>query len=269
MSLPVSTSRNGLDIFFKRSKTVARFFLEQEYLRSESVRITGEDAHHISRVLRLKIGDEIECAPGTGEIHVVRLTRVEGDLVEGIIVDSYLSSEESPIITRLYQGLAKGDKMDFTIQKAVELGISEIVPYTSRYTVVKLNQAQQKRRLQRWERIAREAAKQSKRARLPIVQPLVEFSGLLERLEIHRAAGELILIPYEHEKQVRLQDIECSQPKAVSVLIGPEGGFHPTEVAEVVERGAHVITLGPRILRTETAGLVALSLVGYRWGDLA
>jgi 16S rRNA (uracil1498-N3)-methyltransferase len=150
---------------------VARFFLNQEQVTNTSVKITGEDAHHIARVLRHKVGDEIECAPNTGEIHIVRLTHVEANLVEGVIVDSFMSNQESPLVTRLYQGLAKGDKMDFVIQKAVELGVSEIIPYTSRYTVVKLNQAQQLKRLERWERIAREAAKQSKRARLPTISP--------------------------------------------------------------------------------------------------
>lgn len=247
---------------------MARFFLNQEQVTNTSVKITGEDAHHIARVLRHKVGDEIECAPNTGEIHIVRLTHVEANLVEGVIVDSFMSNQESPLVTRLYQGLAKGDKMDFVIQKAVELGVSEIIPYTSRYTVVKLNQAQQLKRLERWERIAREAAKQSKRARLPMVHSLVQFDQLLQNLEVQASAGELILVPYEHEKQVRLKDIECSKPKAVSILIGPEGGFHPTEVAQAMERGAWVLSLGPRILRTETAGLVALSLVGCRWGDL-
>ena len=224
---------------------MARFFLDQEQFTNTSVRITGEDAHHIARVLRFKAGDEIECSPNTGEIHVVRLTHVAGDLVEGVIFDSFISNQESPLVTRLYQGLPKGDKMDFVVQKAVELGVSEIIPYTSHYTVVKPNQDQQRKRLERWDRIAREAAKQSKRARLPIVHPPVEFDELLERLEIHASAGELILVQYEHEKQTRLKNIDCPRPKAVSVLIGPEGGFHPTEVAQTMERGAWVISLGP------------------------
>lgn len=244
-----------------------RFFLTDENIMGTRVRITGDDAHHIVRVLRLKAGDHIEVAFGTGEIGVVELTSLRKDAVEGKVVQRFRSYQEPPLRLRLFQGLAKGDKMDFVIQKAVELGVKEIVPFTSQYTVVKLEAEAQARRQKRWQRIAEEAAKQCLRTELPLVRPLISFHEVLAELK-ERPQDELVLLPYEHEEKQGIKRLPPEEWGAVSVIIGPEGGFHPHEVEAARAVGASVVSLGPRILRTETAGLVALSLVGYRWGDL-
>ncbi|HHT73137.1 MAG TPA: 16S rRNA (uracil(1498)-N(3))-methyltransferase [Firmicutes bacterium] len=246
---------------------VARFFLTDQNVIGEKVRITGEDAHHITRVLRLQAGDHVEVAFGSGEIGIVELTSVKSDGVEGDVVQRFRSYQEPPIRLRLYQGLAKGDKMDFVIQKAVELGVKEIVPFTSQYTVVKLEASAAEKRLRRWQRIADEAAKQCLRAELPVVRPLISFEQVLADLK-EGPKDELVLLPYEHEEKQGINSVPTGEWGAVSIIIGPEGGFHPAEVEAARENGAKVVSLGPRILRTETAGLVALSLVGYRWGDL-
>lgn len=244
-----------------------RFFVTNEQIDGSLVRILGSDAHHISRVLRLQAGDHVEVAFGTGEIGVVELTQFSDDEVLGQIVQRFRAYQEPPIKLRLYQGLAKGDKMDFVVQKAVELGVSEIVPFTSRYTVVKLDHKAAEKRQQRWQRIAEEAAKQCQRAELPKVSPVVSFSQVIGQI-MGRQKWELVLLPYEHEEQVGIKNIAEEDCRSVSIIVGPEGGFHESEVEQARQAGAHIITLGPRILRTETAGLVALSLVGYRWGDL-
>lgn len=244
-----------------------RFFVTDEQVDGDLVRITGTDSHHITRVLRLQAGDHVEVAFGNGEIGVVELAKFADNEVLGKIVQRFRAYQEPPIRFRLYQGLAKGDKMDFVVQKAVELGVSEIVPFTSRYTVVKLDQKAAAKRLQRWQRIAEEAAKQCQRAELPKVSSLLSFAEVIDQLKA-RQPDELVLFPYEHEEQVGIKDLTVKDCRAVSIVVGPEGGFHTSEVEEARQAGAHIITLGPRILRTETAGLVALSLVGYRWGDL-
>lgn len=247
---------------------MARFFLASNQLQNGQVTISGADAHHISRVLRLQKGDTIECVFQKGPVCLVELTKIAGQIVEGRILQTKADDRESPLRLTLFQGLAKGAKMDFVVQKAVELGVREIIPYSSRYTVVKLGPAQAEARLQRWNRIAQEAAKQCGRTRLPFVSGVQSFAEVLVNVERRLGWGELVLVPFEGEKERGLKEIEDQKPEAAAVLIGPEGGFHGQEVQELVRRGASVITLGPRILRTETAGLVALSLLGYKWGDL-
>jgi 16S rRNA (uracil1498-N3)-methyltransferase len=246
---------------------VPRFFLTDNNVSGTLVRISGDDAHHVARVLRLRPGDHIEVAFGSGEIGIVELRTVCRDAVEGQIVQRFRSYQEPPLLLRLYQGLGKGDKMDFVIQKAVELGVKEVIPFVSQYTVVKLDSAAASKRVQRWQRIAQEAAKQCLRAELPVVMPIVSFDRVLEELKA-KTQDELVLLPYEHEERLGIKSVPVQHCRGVSIVIGPEGGFHPDEVEAARRLGAWVVSLGPRILRTETAGLVALSLVGYRWGDL-
>lgn len=246
---------------------MARFFLSDQNVSGVQVRITGEDAHHIARVLRLRPGNHIEVAFGTCEIGLVKLAAVTKDAVEGEVVQRFRSYQEPPLALRLYQGLAKGDKLDFVVQKAVELGVKEIIPFMSQYTVVRLDAEAAEKRVRRWQRIAEEAAKQCLRAELPAVRPVVSFDQVLAELNA-RPRDELALLPYEHEEQQSIKGLPDGEWRTVSIIIGPEGGFHPDEVEAARKAGAVVVSLGPRILRTETAGLVALSLVGYRWGDL-
>ncbi len=245
---------------------LTRFFLQPSQPRQGQVRIEGTDAHHITRVLRLRPGHEIECIAENGQVYLVEINET-GETVSGTVKEKRTASSESPLSLSLFQGLAKGDRMDWAVQKAVELGVGEIIPFTSRYTVVRLNAKQQDTRRQRWERIALEAAKQCGRTALPKVRPILNWEQVLEEVSKRVGRRELALLAYEGEVNMGLGDITVA-PQAVSVLIGPEGGFAAPEAAALVEAGAERITLGPRTLRTETAGLVALSLIGYRWGDL-
>lgn len=245
---------------------LARFFLQNKQPENDQVRIGGADAHHITRVLRLKPGDLIECVDQLEQTHLVEIRRV-GETVLGQVKSTTRISRESPLSLTLFQALAKGAKMDWIVQKAAELGVSEFVPFSSGFTVVKLNPKQAQARRRRWERIALEAAKQSGRTRLPVISPVHGFDEVAEKVKERHLAKELILLAYEAERQRGLGEMG-NRPRAVSVLIGPEGGFSEEEVQRLAEAGAKIFSLGPRILRTETAGLVALSLLGYKWGDL-
>ncbi|NMB00221.1 MAG: 16S rRNA (uracil(1498)-N(3))-methyltransferase [Firmicutes bacterium] len=245
---------------------LARFFVEADQIDQGKVVIYGDDAHHITRVLRLTHGTTIECVDPSGTVHRVSIEEL-GSKVVGVIQGTSTESQESPVYFTLFQGLAKGDKMDLVVQKAVELGASEIVPFSSRFSVVKLDPKQAENRKKRWERIALEAAKQCGRTRLATVSDLHSFKELVAEVQKRHSEGNLVLLAYEGEKQVSLGDL-TGNPKAVSAIVGPEGGFAPDEVEELTRAGAQVCTLGPRILRTETAGLVMLSVLGYKWGDL-
>lgn len=245
---------------------LTRFFIEPEQLNDGIVTITGSDAHHITKVLRMEPGELIECVDAQGFVHLVRLTSV-GPTVRGGVEETRKGLQEPPLRLVLFQGLAKGDKMDLVVQKAVELGAAEIVPFTSRYTVVQLAAKQAENKLRRWERIAIEAAKQCGRTRLPLVAPVHTFAEVVERVRAGTGPEHLVLVAYEAERERGISQIQA-QPRAVSVVVGPEGGFTPEETAQLQQAGAEICTLGPRILRTETAGLVLLSILGYRWGDL-
>lgn len=245
---------------------LARFFLQTGQLDSGRVRIYGDDAHHITRVLRLRVNDKIECVNQDGKVYQVRLAKLGSEVI-GVVEGVLHSDPESPLVVTLYQGLAKGDKMDLVIQKAVELGAAEIIPFTSSYTVVKLEDKRAKARHQRWQRIALEAAKQSGRTRVPEVSELHSFPEVVNSVQGRQNEGELAVLAYEAEKTQGIKALQ-KQPARVSVIVGPEGGFAPEEVESLKFAGAKTVTLGPRILRTETAGLVLLSIIGYRWGDL-
>ncbi|HKM42819.1 MAG TPA: RsmE family RNA methyltransferase, partial [Limnochordia bacterium] len=160
--------------------------------------ISGDDAHHITRVLRLRVGDEIEGVDVTGQVYRIRLHEL-GSEVLGFVVEKVEYEQESPLDITLFQGLAKGDKMDLVVQKAVELGVKEIVPFTSRFTVVKLAEKQIKTRQARWERIALEAAKQSGRTRLPAIRELHTFSQLTATVKERYGQGDLAILAYEGE----------------------------------------------------------------------
>ncbi len=253
-------------IYSREVIDLARFFLQPGQLLDDQVTITDEDAHHITKVLRLGVDDEIECVDQAGQVTLVRIREV-GKRVLGTVIGVLDCSQESPLTLTLFQGLAKGDKMDLVIQKAVELGVQEVIPFFSRYTVVKLDEKQAKSKQTRWQRIALEAAKQSGRTRVPVVHEPCSFAGLMQRIAEGVDLGGLVLLAYEAEQHTGIRDVDA-RPQAVSVIVGPEGGFAREEVEALTQAGAKVCSLGPRILRTETAGLVLLSIVGYKWGDL-
>ncbi len=237
------------------------------------VSLSKDDAAHAARVLRLEPGDSIIVCDGLGYEYEARLERVRPKESTAVIESGRLSPAEPSVELTLVQGIAKGSKMDFVVQKAVEVGVSRIVPLNSDRTVVRLDEAKADARVERWQRIAYEAAKQSGRARIPSVAPVHSWDELWRRDDLG-----VVFVPWEGEGSQRLLEmVRAVVPAApvsaatrvqLTLIIGPEGGFTPEEIDAAQRHGAHPVTLGPRILRTETAGLIAAALVLGACGEL-
>ena len=265
-----------------------RFFCEPGQIADGKVTITGEDVRHIRNVLRMRPGEEILISCGDEWEYTCRIVSLSEEEVLAEVTDAQKPGKELPSRITLFQCLPKGDKMETVIQKAVELGAAEIVPVASGRCVVKLDQKKAAARVARWNTIAENAARQAKRMIIPTVHEVLPFA---EALRYAQQAGEtaqtagripadsdnndkeeaegrepLLLLPYENAEGMSgtkklLASIRPGQP--VAVMIGPEGGFDEKEVEAAVDAGFHPITLGKRILRTETAGMTALSILMY------
>ncbi len=239
-----------------------RFFVEPSQIREKEIVITGPDVNHIRNVLRMRAGEELLAADGQGSEYRCILRELQDSEIRAEICRKLSGSAELPSRITLFQGLPKSDKMDLIIQKCVELGVFRIVPVTTKRTVVKLDAKKEESRRKRWTAVSESAAKQSGRGIIP------EISGVQSFREAVEEAGELdvCLIPYEKaENMARTREILSGIPAGASigVFIGPEGGFEEEEVREAMEAGARPITLGRRILRTETAGMAVLAMLGY------
>ena len=244
-----------------------RFFINSDDIFDDNINIKGDDYNHIKKVLRLKCGETITLSDGTGNEYVAKIENFGDGFVHTKIVESYKNTTEPPIRVTLYQGLPKSDKMDFIIQKSVELGISKIVPVLTERTVVKIDSEKDARKkCERWNRISQEAAKQSNRGIIPKIELPINFKTAIKQVD----KESLSLIPYEKESRNSLKQILKSKEniKDISVFIGPEGGFSEQEIEEAVSLGINSVTLGPRILRTETAGITVLSILMYELGDV-
>jgi 16S rRNA (uracil1498-N3)-methyltransferase len=242
-----------------------RFFID-EIQECNVVILTGADAKHIGKVLRLKAGDHIAVVTKTGTEYEVVLEQIEANTVTGHIVAERNNTSEPPVHVILVQGLPKGDKLELIIQKCTELGIAEIWPVTTERSVVRLEEKKANERKERWQRIAEEAAKQCKRQRIPKIASLQSWEKVLKNLP-HNAQGILL---WESEINTRFKNVlsTISTDNPVFLFVGPEGGLTDTEVAAAHEKNVQAVTLGPRILRTETAGLAALAIIMYQLGDL-
>ncbi len=278
---------------------MSRFFINPDSvdLNSGSILITGEDVRHIGNVLRAVSGDILELSDGSGTDYEVVIEQIAKDSILTKITTARPNRTEPPIEITLFQGIPKADKMDYIIQKCIELGVTRIVPVITARTIVKFSNAKDSAsKAVRWRRIALEAAKQCDRGFIPQVEEPVRLEKALEM------AGDysLKLIPYEEESEVSLKDIlrqygetfrngnpggnsvspdtESSNSdgrsarrdgnRRIGILIGPEGGFDPSEVEKAVKIGFYSVTLGPRILRTETAGMAVAAIIMYEIGDI-
>lgn len=251
---------------------MSRFFVEPSQIKKGFVTITGADVVHIRRVLRLGIGDTMTVLDGQGTAYKTRIAGMGKDSIHCEITKEYDAGGEPPVRVTLVQGLPKGDKMELIIQKGTELGVTTIIPAACRRSVVQLNPAKARDRRERWQRVALEAAKQCRRAIVPTVTEVKDLAGALRSI----SENALALIPWEEENTSTLKDVlrnHCSASGSsdvseVVVFIGPEGGFEPSEISLAQEHNVKPVTLGPRILRTETAGLAALTMILYELGDL-
>ncbi|WP_430349334.1 16S rRNA (uracil(1498)-N(3))-methyltransferase [Thermoanaerobacterium thermosaccharolyticum] len=242
-----------------------KFFVKNEDIKDGIARINGDDAHHIINVLRFKIGTKLIISNGKNQ-YIVTILDIENSSVILKIIEEYNQVVESPINITLYQGLPKSDKMDLIIQKCTEIGIKKIVPVETEFSTIKIKEKNIYNKINRWKKISLEASKQSGRSIVPDVLVPVGFKDALESLN----EFDLCLIPYEKETNMRLKDVlkKNFDAKNICVFIGPEGGFSENEIMAAIEYGAIPVTLGPRILRTETAGIVTSSIILYEFGDL-
>lgn len=244
-----------------------KFFVPIENFHNENVIIQGDDVKHIYKVLRLEEGQEVFINNLHGKEYRCKLIDVNKKEVIASIIEEVSISKESPIEISLFQGLPKSAKMDLIVQKNTELGVSHITPIITKRVVVK-TELKEYKKLDRWNRIALEACKQCKRSLIPTIEEPLEFDALLAKLN----EFDLVLVPYEnaenHGIKYVMNNVDTNHIKSVAIIIGPEGGFEEEEIELLRERGGHIITLGPRILRTETAGFTAVSLISYELGDL-
>ncbi len=239
-----------------------QFFAEPSWIRENKIFMQGSDVNHIRNVLRMKPGEDVRVNDGRGKTYLCCISSYEEQTAVLDILKELDSDTELPSRIILFQGLPKGDKMEWIVQKAVELGVYAIVPFAAKRSVVKLDEKKAAKKQARWQLIAKGAAEQSGRGIIPEVSAVQTFTEAL------RMAGELdvVLIPYELEEgmkeTVRILE-EIAPGQSVGIFIGPEGGFEEEEVERAKAAGAHAVTLGKRILRTETAGLTALSILMY------
>ncbi len=240
-----------------------RFFIPQ--LFNEEMTITGVDAKHIGKVLRMQPGDKVQNVSDEGVSAVAEISTITENAVSVRILEKLAESHEPAVKITLAQGLAKGEKMDFIIQKAVELGAYSIVPVAMEHSVVRLDGAKADKKVERWQKIAEAAAKQSKRDIIPQVQEVQRVKEMLANNNcVHK------IIAYECEDQTSLKKALRSAQglDELLLIIGPEGGISEPELELARAAGAVPVSLGRRILRAETAGLVAMSAIFYETGDL-
>ncbi len=239
-----------------------QFFVEPSQVGKEFITITGSDVNHIKNVLRMREGEEIRISDGDGGDYFCRINEVTDEFVQADILrqadDTELKSE-----IYLFQALPKGDRMETVIEKSVELGVAAIVPVRMKYCVVKLDEKKAASKQKRWQAIAHSAAKQSKRSRLPKVMPVTDYKLALEQAKDEM---DLVIVPYENEEGMAatMRTLELVRDAGkIAVFIGPEGGFSEEEI-DAAREFAKVISLGKRILRTDTAAITTMSLLMTR-----
>ncbi|MCX7714984.1 MAG: 16S rRNA (uracil(1498)-N(3))-methyltransferase [Clostridia bacterium] len=242
-----------------------KFFVSPDKVLENKIIIDTVDVSHITKVLRLKVDDVISVCDGAGFDYDAKISEMSGKKITCDILKKYESDTEPNIEVTLFQGIPKGSKMEYIIQKTTELGIRRIVPCVMQRCVAKLDDTSQKK-IERWRKIAQEAAKQSGRGSVPEILEPVDFLEALVMLK----RNDIFFVPYECEENTTLKPVlqsKCNL-KTAAFMIGPEGGFDPVEIEKIKSENIATVTLGKRILRTETAGEAVLSMIMYEIGDI-
>lgn len=245
-----------------------KFFVTEEQINNSSITIKGQDVKHIKNVLRKKPGDQITiCNAEQSLDYLCEITNIEDETISCNIVEKIENNVESNIKVTIFQGLPKADKMELVIQKSVELGVFDITPVEMKRCVVKLNEKDKNKKIDRWQKISEVASKQSGRNIIPKINQIINIKEICNLYEEY----DIVLVAYENEEKNTLKE-ELNKIKAqiqgqdqikIGVLIGPEGGIAPEEIELLNKIGAKIITLGKRILRTETVALNVLSIIMY------
>ncbi len=247
-----------------------RYFVNPEQMDNNTVTISGSDVHHIIRVMRFREGQSIVVSNGQGRDVIARIDQLsEADDVITATIERDVEpfeQRELPVRVSIAQSLPKSDKMDWIIQKGTELGAFQFVPFVSGRTIVRLNDKKEKQRIERWHKIAKEAAEQSHRSILPRIGSVLNWDQLLKI----RSRFDLAVIAYENEQAVTLYEAisDFTAGSSIIMVIGPEGGFSREEVEQAVAAGFQPVSLGKRILRTETAALYGLSCLSYHYEQI-
>ena len=243
-----------------------KFFVTTNQIEGNTIIIQNEDVNHIKNVLRAKIDDTIDiCDCNTSKNYICKIEQIEEKCIYCHMIEEIESNVEPHIQVSIFQGLPKADKMELVIQKSVELGAYDITPVEMKRCVVKLNEKDKIKKIQRWQKISEGAAKQSGRDKIPTIHPIINVHTLCENIKKY----DLVLVAYENEKintlKQELKNIKSDKNKQmkIAIVIGPEGGIDKEEIAKLEEYHARVITLGNRILRTETVALNILSVIMY------
>lgn len=244
-----------------------RFFTPKNNINLEqnTCIIDGEDVKHISRVLRCKENDKLEVCDMDNNEYICEIREINKDNILLDIIEKVNIKRESSLKVKLYQGMPKGTKMELILQKLTEIGVDEIVLVQTKRSVTKIDNKKEDKKIERWERIIYEAAKQSKRGKIPTLRGVLTFKEALEDMK----NNDLNLCPYENERTISIKEcLKDVSADTIGIFVGPEGGFEEDEIEKIQDIDGKVVSLGPRILRTETASVVASSIVLYELSDL-
>lgn len=244
-----------------------KFFVKNNQIQDDIINIVGTDVNHISNVLRLKIDDKIQvCNEEKGANYKTKIIEINKENIKCKILEKIDSKSEANIYINILQGLPKAEKMELIIQKCTELGVKEITPVEMERCVVKLDEKSKRKKQERWQRIAEVAAKQSGRDKIPAINNVTNIKNICNML----ADYDIVLVPYENEKNTTLKEIIPKLSKKdlkIGIIIGPEGGFEEKEIKILEQKGYKIITLGSRILRTETVAIAMTSIILYELSD--
>ncbi len=247
-----------------------KFFIKKDQIKESKVQIIKEDVNHIKNVLRLQNGDNIQvCNIDTTKTYITKITEVQTNSIIAEIIEECTDTTESNISIHIFQGLPKQEKMEQIIQKATEIGVTDITPVKMERCVVKLDEKTAYKKIERWQKIAEVAAKQSKRDRIPTIHSCINFKNLYEILKKY----DIVIVAYEEEKQSNikqvLKDAKQNNSKEIAIIIGPEGGIAKEEIEFLITiQNLKTVTLGKRILRTETAPVVLVSCIMYEFDEM-
>ena len=241
-----------------------KFFVKNEQVKDSYIEIINDDFNHIKNVLRLNKGDYIQIGNSdTGENYKSKIEEIKSDIIKCKIEQKIKETTESNVEIHIYQGLLKADKMELIIQKCTELGVKKIIPVSMKRSIVKLSGKDEKKKIERWQKIAEAASKQSGRDKILQVENILDFKNITDMIENYDA----FIVTYEKEEINTLKNelikLKCIENPKIAVLIGPEGGIDLKEIEILKTKNAKIITLGKRILRTETVAFVVSGIINY------
>lgn len=243
---------------------MSKFFVKTNQIKEPNIEILGADVNHIKNVLRKNIGEELEiCNKENSNNYIAKIEKIENNCITCKIIKILTNTSEKNVQIHILQGLPKVDKMELVIQKSVELGAYEITPIAMKRCIVKINAKDESKKIQRWQKISEVAAKQCGRNIVPKINNIKNIKEVCSIIKDY----DIVLVAYEKEKEnklkTELQKIKDKTNVKIAVIIGPEGGIEPEEVQQLQQNGAKVVTLGTRILRTETVALSIISNITY------